>query len=365
MEYIDTLIIGAGVVGLATAAKLSEYREVFVIEQNMHFGEHTSSRNSEVVHAGIYYPTNSLKAKLCVRGKELLYRHCSTYHVPVKRIGKVLIAQSQHQIDQLEHIRRQARLNGVTDLTWLSDRERKVAAPQIASKGALFSPSTGIIDSHQLMLSFISQLEKNQGHYVANTQFLTAQPNQNGFIVTMISGGEKIQLQCKHIINAGGLFAQKIANNIQQLPSELIPRLHYCRGHYFSYQAAHPFQHLIYPLPEKHGLGIHATVDLAGQLKFGPDTEFIDSLSYHTDADLKNKFVSAIRQYWPQLDESKLHVDYVGIRPKLTRTGAQDFMIQCEAEHKIPGLINLFGIESPGLTASMAIAESIAQKLTP
>lgn len=363
MDKVETLVIGAGVVGLAIGAELSKSQNALVIEQNAHFGEHTSSRNSEVIHAGIYYPENSLKASLCVQGKAHLYKHCQAFHVPVKPIGKVLIAQNDDEAEKLETIRLQALNNGVDGLVWLSKQAQKDYAPDLHFSEALYSPSTGIIDSHQLMYSFITQIEQNQSLYVANTRFVKATPDETGFVVYLLCDGEEMQLHCKNLINTAGLFAQDVARHIEGVNDTLIPELHYCRGQYFTYQGKHPFKHLIYPIPEQHGLGIHATLDMANQLKFGPDTEFIDSLNYQTDETQKAKFVSAIKRYWPNLDETKLHCDYAGIRPKLTLSGQQDFIIQTELQHGITGLVNLFGIESPGLTASMAIAKLVAHIL--
>jgi len=360
LEHIDTLVIGAGVVGLAIAAELSHQHDVLVIEQNSLFGEHTSSRNSEVIHAGIYYPTNSLKARLCVEGKALLYQHCKQYHVPVKQVGKVLFAKTPEEVQKLEQIKAQALASGVSDLVWLTRKQQPFYAPELTVCEAMFSPSTGIIDSHQLMLSYITLLEQNHGMYVPSTRFISAKQNETSFVVELECGGQVMALQCKKLINAAGLFAQQVASNVEGLNPHLIPELHYCRGQYFTYHGRHPFKHLVYPIPEQHGLGIHATLDLSQQLKFGPDTEFIDTLSYQTDANQKAKFVSAIQSYWPALDETKLHCDYAGIRPKLQLSGTQDFVIQTSQVHNIEGLVNLFGIESPGLTASLAIAKKVS-----
>lgn len=359
MEKLDTVVVGAGVVGMAIAAKYSENQDVLLIEQNAQFGEHSSSRNSEVIHAGLYYPTDTLKAQLCVRGKALLYQHCDKYHVPYLKIGKILTAKTAGEAETLYQIECQAQLNGVTDLKRVSHSHIQHYAPEIQATEALYSPSTGIIDSHQFMRSLLTKLEQNQGHYVANTQFLGAQRVQDGYIVELNCDGEPFQLQCRNLINAGGLFAHRNAALIEGIDASFIPELHYCRGQYFSYQGQHPFTHLVYPVPEQHGLGIHATLDLAGQLRFGPDTQFISSLNYHIDDREKNKFVHAIKQYWPALDEAKLQSAYAGIRAKTSLSGTQDFTIQTSDTHGCQGLINLFGIESPGLTASLAIAEYI------
>ena len=363
MDRVDCLVIGAGAVGLAVGARLSETQQVVVIEQNGHFGEHSSSRNSEVIHAGLYYPTDSLKARLCVRGKHLLYEHCQEFNLPHQPIGKLLLAQSEAEHEKLEAIKLQANQNGVNELSFLSSSKLSERAPYLNANSALFSPTTGIIDSHQYMLSLLHILERNNGHYVPNTQFVGAEVSSHGFLVTLEVEGQAYQLTCTHLINSGGLFASANAERIEGLPSDFIPPIYYCRGQYFSYQGKHPFEHLIYPVPEQHGLGIHATLDLSGQLKFGPDTEFIDSLDYATDAGSKDKFVDAIKRYWPDIDAARLQIDYAGIRPKLQRTGVQDFVIQTQASHGIPGLVNLFGIESPGLTASLAIAEYVESQL--
>lgn len=363
MDHIDSLVIGAGAVGLAVAAKMSEKQSVVVIEQEDHFGEHCSSRNSEVIHAGIYYPTDSLKAELCVRGKQLLYKHCEHYNVPHQRIGKLLLAQSEQESQKLTDIIEQAQKNGVEDLSFLTPAQLLEKAPTLNAHSGLWSPSTGIIDCHQYMLSLLHVIEHNQGHYVPRTKFVAAKPNAQGFVVTLATDNEVFELTCANLINSGGLFASSNADRIEGLDKAYIPEIHYCRGQYFTYHGNHPFNNLIYPIPEKHGLGIHATLDMSGRLKFGPDTHFIDTLNYATDESAKAKFVEAIKRYWPSLDETKLHIDYSGIRPKLHRNGAQDFVIQRQSTHGIKGLINLFGIESPGLTASLAIAEKVGQEL--
>ncbi|CAM4265308.1 NAD(P)/FAD-dependent oxidoreductase [Pseudoalteromonas byunsanensis] len=363
MEQVDTLVVGAGVVGLAIAATISEHQDTIVIEQHAQFGEHTSSRNSEVIHAGIYYPDNSLKAQLCVEGKALLYDHCQSYHVPAQKIGKILIASNESEIAKLHALVAQANNNGVCDLRFLSLAELREKAPEIKAVDGVWSPSTGILDSHQLMLSYLNKLSQHGGHYVNNTQFISAHYDGEYFVVTLKCGEQEFLLKCKTLINAAGLFAQACANNIDALAAHHIPPLHYCKGQYFSYQGRHPFKHLIYPMPEQHGLGIHATLDLAGQLKFGPDTEFIDQLDYTPWEQAKPRFVEAIKRYWPKLDGTRLQLSYCGIRPKLQLQGTQDFVIQDSQQHGIKGLINLFGIESPGLTASLAIAQKIAKQV--
>lgn len=349
--------------GLAIAAKLSPKHNVVVVEQEKHFGEHSSSRNSEVIHAGLYYPTDSLKAKLCVQGKQLLYEHCKTYNVPHKNIGKLLVAQDDDETQKLEDIYQQSHLNGVNDLQWLTQSGLSNKVPYLSIQAGLWSPSTGIIDSHQYLLSLLHVIEQNHGHYVPNTKFVNAKPVKDGLIVTLEMDESCYQIRCSHLINAGGLFASDNAKRIDDLDLFHIPETLYCRGQYFAYHGKHPFNTLIYPVPEKHGLGIHATLDMFGKLKFGPDTQFIDNLDYATDHNVKDKFVTAIRRYWPRLDDSKLHIDYSGIRPKLQIEGVQDFIVQDNFIHGLDGLINLFGIESPGLTASLALAEYVCDKI--
>ena len=364
MEHIDTLVIGAGVIGLAIAARLSESQNIAVIEQENHFGEHSSSRNSEVIHAGLYYNTDSLKAKLCVRGKKLLYDHCEQYRVPFQRTGKLLVAQTEQEDQKLENIKQQAQTNGVRDLAFVTATQLSQKVPYLNAINGLWSPSTGIIDSHQYLLSLLHIIEQNRSHYVPKTKFTRATPNHQGFEVTLTIDGSPYQLTCSNLINAGGLFASTNAKLIEGMNKKFIPETLYCRGQYFRYHGKHPFKNLIYPVPEQHGLGIHATIDMAGQLKFGPDTQFIDQLDYATDESVKGKFVQAIKRYWPTLDEKRLHMDYTGIRPKLQKNGLQDFIVQGKETHGIAGLVNLFGIESPGLTASLALAEYIDEELS-
>lgn len=366
MEKVDAIIIGAGVVGLAIAAKLSNsLNNVLVIDKNSSFGEETSSRNSEVIHAGIYYPQHSLKAKLCVQGKEMLYHYCQTRNIPHQRLGKLLVAHGENEEHCLKKTVEQAALNNVNDLTWLNTDELKDSYPELDATAALLSPSTGIIDTHSYMQSLIAELEENSGQFVGQTSFIEAVKNDNSFTVTLSSQGESMQLSCKYLINAGGLHSTKLAENIIGLAKNHIPKLHYCRGHYYSYRGKSPFKQLIYPVPEAHGLGIHASLDIGGQLKFGPDTQYIDNIEYQVSDKLKAKFVSAIQRYYPSLDIERLQPAYSGIRPKLEGPNDtfKDFMIQTEQEHEISGLVNLFGIDSPGLTSSLAIADYVDRKL--
>ncbi len=363
MESVDVIVVGAGVVGLAVAAKLSKaYPQVLIVDQNIHFGEETSSRNSEVIHAGIYYPDNSLKAKLCVKGKKLLYQYCQQRHIPHEKMGKLLVANGESEEADLASILTQAQRNGVTDLVWQSKSQLERSTPALRASLALLSPSTGIIDVHSYMQSLLADAESMGASFVGQTTLISAQANSKGFKVLLNSQGENITLQCALLINCAGLHAGKVAESIEGMLKRHIPAIHYCRGHYFSYQGKSPFKQLIYPVPSAHGLGIHASLNIAGQLKFGPDTQYIDHIDYQVSPALKAKFVTAITKYFPGLDENKLQPDYAGIRPKLqAENGAlEDFAIQSATVHGLSGLVNLFGIDSPGLTSSLAIAEHVA-----
>lgn len=366
MDNVEVLIVGAGVIGLAIAAKLSQqFDEVLLIDKNASFGEETSSRNSEVIHAGIYYPQNSLKAKLCVQGKAMLYQYCQARHIPVKKIGKLLVANGREEELFLKKTLISAKKNGVDDLTWIDHAMLKKLEPKLHATAALHSPSTGIIDSHTYMQSLLADAENNDAMFVAQTTMMSAKPNKNGFNVSLDSQGEILSIQCKYLINCAGLHSEMVANNIKGLDKLHIPKLHWCRGHYFSYQGKSPFTHLIYPIPRNNGLGIHATIDMGGQLKFGPDTQYIAQLDYNFPENIEKEFLKQISQYFPTLTKDKLQPAYAGIRPKLqaAEDPFKDFVIQTSQIHHLKGLINLFGIESPGLTASLAIAEYVTEKL--
>jgi len=375
MENFDHCIIGAGVVGLAIAFKLSKQfpqQKILLIESHQQFGSETSSRNSEVIHAGIYYPEKSLKADLCVKGSEQLYQFCQQYSVPYKRIGKLIIARDKNDNNLLEEIRINAQKNNI-ELTLINQKHCHILEPSVQATAALLSPNTGIVDSHQYMHTLLNLAEQQGVLYSPNTQFLSAEQTSQGFHIQVNTADGPFELNCQQIINSAGLHATKVAKSIvakhsttmanMPNPQSLIPQYHYCRGQYFSYQAKAPFSHLIYPMPNKNstGLGIHATLDLSGQVRFGPDVEFIETLDYSCNANHKTDFIHAIQQYFPSINASKLVPSYCGIRPKLTGANESpaDFMIQTEEEHSITGLINLFGIESPGLTASLAIADKV------
>jgi len=367
MEKVDAIIIGAGVVGLAIAAKLShKLNNVLIIDKNTSFGEETSSRNSEVIHAGIYYPQHSLKAKLCVKGKDKLYQYCKERSIPHQRLGKLLLAHGEMEEQCLAKTIKQAGLNDVNDLVWLTEGELKKSNPELHATAALLSPSTGIIDTHSYMQALLAEIECNNGQFVGKTTFIKAEKDKDGFVVTLNSQDEIMQLHCDYLINSGGLHSTSVAENIIDLAKSHIPMLYYCRGHYFSYQGKSPFTQLIYPVPEAHGLGIHASLDIGGQLKFGPDTQYINDIDYEVSDALKAKFVTAIQRYYPSLDAERLQPAYSGIRPKLEgpRDGFKDFVIQGENVHGLEGLVNLFGIDSPGLTSSLAIADYVSESLS-
>lgn len=366
MDKVDAIIVGAGVVGLAIAAKLSQYLpQVIVVDKNPGYGEETSSRNSEVIHAGIYYPQQSLKAKFCVQGKHALYQYCQQRHIPVQRLGKLLVAHDQAEEESLAKVLSIAQGNGVDDLNWLTLKQVDQLEPAVAARAALLSPSTGIIDVHTYMQSLLADLQRQQGMFVGDTKMLRAEPNQQGFTVDLLSGNDEVRINCQYLINSGGLHSTAVAEQIIGLSTADIATLHWCRGHYFSYTGKSPFKHLIYPVPRAHGLGIHASLDVGGQLKFGPDTEYVSALDYKVDPALRETFYQAIKLYFPAVDIERLQPAYAGIRPKLQGPddSFRDFVIQAEPQHQLPGLINLFGIDSPGLTSSLAIAKYVSQLL--
>lgn len=370
MDQVDVIVVGAGVVGLAIAARMSKhYQHVILVDQNTLIGEETSSRNSEVIHAGIYYPKDSLKALLCVRGKALLYEYCQDRKIPHQAIGKLIVATQQDELDTLNSTKEKAAANDVLDLEPKSHHQLKRISPELNAVEALYSPSTGIIDSHAFMQSLLGDLEREGGMFIGQTRCEHIIQTNHGFEVSFTSQGESITLNAPIVINSAGLGAQTLATKIDNMPKAHIPPLHLCRGHYFSYAGKNPFSQLIYPLPEKSGagLGIHATLDLSNQLKFGPDTQYLNKgIDYQFDPHqidaLKQKFTTAIQRYWPTMEPEKLHPAYIGIRPKLQGPDDEfkDFVIQNGSEFGLNGLINLYGIESPGLTSSLAIAEYVA-----
>jgi L-2-hydroxyglutarate oxidase LhgO len=360
-ETIETVVIGAGVVGLSCARMLARSgREVLIIEKHNSFGTEISSRNSEVIHAGIYYPNGSKKAALCLRGKDLLYDFCEEYQVPYKKIGKLIVATTLGQLPHLENVRKYAAGNGVADLMFLSADEVKQYEAEIDCVGALLSPSTGIIDSHVFMLALLGDAERHGAMLALGSQVVGGRVEPEGIFLE-VSGAEQITVRAKNVINAAGLGATFVAKLIHGSPNTNVPDNFYAKGNYFSLSGKAPFSRLIYPLPEPGGLGVHLTLDLAGQAKFGPDVEWVDEIDYKVDPSRSQKFYDAIRTYWPLLKDDSLIPAYAGIRPKIVGPGASDadFMIQTDKDHGVKGLVNLFGIESPGLTASLAIAEHV------
>ncbi|MDR0252997.1 MAG: NAD(P)/FAD-dependent oxidoreductase [Brucellaceae bacterium] len=367
MEKTACVIAGAGVVGLAIAREMAMRGfETLVLEAEHMIGTQTSSRNSEVIHAGIYYQPDSLKARFCVEGKERLYRYAEAQGIPHKRCGKLIVATSEAQHSALDMIVVRAQACGVHDLQRLTAAEAQALEPAVQCSAALFSPSTGIIDSHALMLSLQGDAENHGAAIAFNTEILRVEQIGGGFSITTRDreSGEEFSLEAERFINAAGLGAQAIAETINGLAPEFIPALHLAKGNYFSAAGKNPFSHLIYPVPVDGGLGVHLTLDLNGQMRFGPDVEWLEQVSpqtgldYSVDPQRGDGFYAAIRQYWPELPDNSLQATYSGIRPKLSGKGgaAADFRISAPDEHGISDLINLFGIESPGLTSSLAIA---------
>ena len=362
MEQVDTVVIGAGVVGLAVARALAMAgREVIVLEAENAIGTHTSSRNSEVIHAGIYYPKDSLKARLCVAGRQQLYAYCADHGVSHQRCGKLIVATSPAQIPQLEKILAQGRANGVTDLTALDLARVRDMEPAVQCVAALHSPSTGIIDSHGLMLAYQGDAEAH-GAMLAFTGPVSGGRVQDDGILLEVGGEQPMQLLARRVVNSAGLHAPKVAASLEGFPPAHVPPSYYCKGNYYSLAGRAPFSRLIYPIPEAAGLGVHVTLDLAGQARFGPDVEWIDKIDYTVDPQRAEKFYAAIRSYWPDLKDGALSPGYSGIRPKIQAPSepARDFMIEGPRDHGVAGLVNLFGIESPGLTASLALGDMVA-----
>ncbi|XP_072976560.1 L-2-hydroxyglutarate dehydrogenase, mitochondrial [Typha angustifolia] len=388
-ESADVVVIGAGVVGLAVARELAlKGREVLVVESASTFGTGTSSRNSEVIHAGIYYPRNSLKGRLCVRGKELLYKYCAERGIPHKQTGKLIVATSVAEIPKLEALLRHGKENGVEDLRMMEGSEAMDLEPELQCVKALLSPSSGIVDSHSLMLSLVGEAENCRTTVSYNTT-VTGAHIEDSCIHLHISESKELEnhhgdspslpqliLFPKLVINSAGLSAVPLAKRFHGLNVAVIPPAHYARGCYFTLSKTKipPFSRLIYPIPEDGGLGVHVTLDLNGLVKFGPDVEWIDSIDdisgflnrfdYSVNFDRSGQFYTEIRKYFPNLKDGSLESGYSGIRPKLCgpQQAPSDFLIQGEEIHGVPGVINLFGIESPGLTSSLAIAEHMVSR---
>ena len=363
---VECVVVGAGVVGLAIARALAlQGHEVLVLEAEKAFGTQTSSRNSEVIHAGIYYPTDSLKARTCVAGKHLLYDYCEQRGVDFQIPGKLIVATTTWQIGQLEAYRAQGILNGVDDLELISSEQLRQLEPEVNGLAALFSPSTGIVDSHGLMLSMLGDLENAGGSLVLQTHVQRFRQVKGGFEIDVETQGEQISLRSRMLVNSAGHGAITLAraSSMQNLPVNYYPA-----GHYYSYSGKSPFSHLVYPVATSGSLGLHATLDLAGQLKFGPDISWRKQLDYRFDPDASRMrhFESRIRDYYPALGVERLQPGYVGVRPRISGPSdpAADFQIAGPQSHGVKGLVQLLGIESPGLTACMAIADEVVSRLT-
>jgi L-2-hydroxyglutarate oxidase LhgO len=365
VEEIECVVIGAGVVGLAIARRLAMAgREVIVLEAADAIGSETSSRNSEVIHAGIYYPTGSLKARSCVAGKHLLYAYCAEHGVPHRRCGKLIVATTEEQTATLEQIRARAEANGVHDLERLEPHEVVELEPEVRCTAALLSPSTGIIDSHALMLAYQGDAEDHGAMLAFNAPLMTGRAGDDG-IELEIGGEGAMALKARIVVNSAGLHAPVVAARIQGLDPALIPKAYFAKGNYYTLSGARPFRHLVYPVPEQAGLGIHVTIDLGDQVRFGPDVEWVETIDYNVDPKRADGFYEAIRRYYPGLKDGAIEPGYAGIRPKIGPKGAPaaDFIIQGPESHGVQGLINLFAIESPGLTSSLALAEEVERAL--
>ena len=365
METVDTVVIGAGIIGLAVARALARAgREVLILEAEERFGTQTSSRNSEVIHAGLYYPPGSLKARLCVAGRESLYRYCTERSIAHRPIGKLLIACDETELSALAYYFDRAAANGVP-LQSLTAADIRQLEPAIHALAGLYSPKTGIFDSHGFMMALLGDAEQAGATLVTQTPVIGGRITSHGIFIET-GGDAPFTLKSRFVINAAGLFAQDVARRLKGFPAAAVPPTFYAKGHYFTLGGRAPFQHLIYPMPDHAGLGIHATLDLGGQCKFGPDVSgWPTNVDYRFESGLETKFYQAIRRYYPALPDGALQPGYTGIRPKLTgpTEAAGDFLIQGPSVHGVAGLVNLMGIESPGLTAALAIAQEVVQEL--
>ena len=369
MEEIESVVIGAGVVGLAVAAALgASGREVIVLEQESAFGTGISSRNSEVIHAGLYYPPGSLKARLCVEGRERLYNYCRERDVSHARCGKLVVALGAEESERLNQLHHRAKENGVNDIECIDGDAARALEPSLYCEKALLSPSSGLVDSHELMLNLCGDIESSGGMIAFSSPCEGGHLCEEGGAVLEVGGAEAMRLRARLIVNCAGLGAQAVARSLQGFPEAQIPPLYYGKGNYFSLDKSYaqpPFSHLIYPLPGKHSLGAHLTCMLDGRVRLGPDLQWVDAPDYNVDPARAPDFDASVRRYWPDMPEGCLSPDYAGVRPKLSRPGdaPADFCILAQEHHNQAGIIHLFGIESPGLTSSLAIAEHVAAYL--
>lgn len=366
MERIGAVVIGAGVIGLACGRALARRGiETLILERHEVFGTEISARNSEVIHAGLYYPQASLKARFCVEGRRQLYAFCASHGISHRRCGKLVVATSKAQESKLEALMQQGRANGVDDLRLLTAAAAHALEPELQCTAALLSPSTGIIDSHGLMLALLGDAEGDGAVLALNSPVVGGAVGSGG-IELEIGGAEPMRLRADRVVNAAGLSAPAMASCIAGFPSLHVPRAYLAKGNYYSLTGRSPFSHLVYPLPEPGGLGVHFTLDLGGQARFGPDVEWIEAPDYAVDPARAEGFYAEVRRYWPGLAEDALAPAYAGIRPKISGPGepTADFFIQGPEAHGIPGWINLFGIESPGLTSCLAIADHVAGQIS-
>ena len=364
MDNIDCAVVGAGAVGLAVARALAQAgREVVILEQARAIGTATSARNSGVIHAGIYYPPGSLRARLCVAGRQALYAYCGERGIAHRRCGKLIVATDEAQASQLQEIARKAAANGVDDLQWLSADEARSLEPALRCSAALLSPQTGIIDSHGLMLALQGDFENAGGIVALHGALARAECKPGGMVLHMADAS---QLHSPVVVNAAGLAAPDLARRFEGMPQPGLPQAFYAKGNYFTLAGRAPFSRLIYPVPEAAGLGVHLTLDLAGQAKFGPDVQWVDDPEdLQVDPQRGEAFYAEVRRYWPGLPDGALQPGYAGMRPKISGPGqpATDFMVSGPTEHGIAGLVHLFGIESPGLTSCLALADEVMAEL--
>ncbi|HTT39457.1 MAG TPA: NAD(P)/FAD-dependent oxidoreductase [Burkholderiales bacterium] len=365
-EKVDAVVIGAGVVGLGVARELAlAGREVIVLEAEASIGNHTSSRNSEVIHAGLYYPKGSLKARLCIAGKHKLYAYCAERGIPHQRIGKIVVASDEAEVEAVRSYAAKAEANGVSDLRWLPAAELHELEPQVRCVAGFLSPSTGIVDSHALMLALQGDAENHGAALAFLSPILSGAIHDDG-IVLSVGGAEPMTLCASAVVNCAGLFAQNVARSIRGLAPESVPPQYFAKAHYYTLSGRSPFRRLVYPVATHAFLGVHVTLDLGGQARFGPDVCWVDGVDYGFDHTREPLFYEAIRRYYPGLQDGALQPAYTGVRPKISgpHQPAADFLIQGPREHGVPGLVNLYGIESPGLTAAMAIGEHVRDLLS-
>lgn len=363
MQALDTVVIGAGVVGLAVARALARAgREVLVLEAEARAGEGVSSRNSGVIHAGFYYPPGSLKAQLCVRGRDLLYAYCAERGIWHRRTGKLVVATRAEELPQLRELERRAALNAVGPVQWLDAAAARALEPELHCVAALEVPISGVLDVAEYVMALLGDVEHHGGQVVCHSRVQRVNCAADGFVL-FVDDAEA--LRCRHLVNAAGLGAQALAQAMQGFAPALVPPLHYASGHYYRVHGKAPFQRLIYPLPGVSGLGVHLGFDAAQQPRFGPDVRFTPQLDYQFDDSRRGEFAASIRAWWPALRDEDLLPDFVGVRPKLVGPGQPnpDFVVMDAAVHGIPGLVQLFGIESPGLTSSLALGEYVAQRV--